>query len=159
MFRSAIGLAIATAMLAILVGCAGTQPSAPATATSEPASATTVPATLAPAATASPSGDGQGTVDIEGTISDVQAGDGARLGAVRIEGAKVAGNRYDRAQVTVTKDTRILEKKGDSLAPATFEALEVGETVQATFVGPVMESYPVQATAGEIVILARMPRQ
>ena len=37
--------------------------------------------------------------------------------------------------------------------PATFEALQVGQKVEAWFTGPVAESYPVQAVASDIVIL------
>jgi hypothetical protein len=42
---------------------------------------------------------------------------------------------------------------GDALAPVTFEELEVGQLVEATYPGPILESYPPQGGAGSIVIL------
>jgi hypothetical protein len=42
---------------------------------------------------------------------------------------------------------------GDALAPVTFEELEVGQLVEATYSGPILESYPPQGGAGSIVIL------
>ena len=100
--------------------------------------------------------------DIQGNISDVQPADGQPkdvLGRIRIEGEKVAGNQVDKAVVTVSTATRIWEKTGDGYVPAAWENLKFGATVTAKFTGPVMESYPVQASAAEIVILARMPQQ
>jgi hypothetical protein len=38
--------------------------------------------------------------------------------------------------------------------PATFEELEVGQMVSATYSGPILESYPPQGGASSIVILA-----
>jgi hypothetical protein len=43
---------------------------------------------------------------------------------------------------------------GDAVVPAAFEDLEVGQLVEATYVGPILESYPPQGAAGSIVILA-----
>ncbi len=100
--------------------------------------------------------------DIKGNISDVQPAGGQLedvLGRIRIEGEKIAGNRYDKAVVAVSTSTRIWEKKGDEYVSAAWEDLQFGATVTAKFTGPVMESYPVQASAAEIVILARMPQQ
>ncbi|MGH8029306.1 MAG: DUF3221 domain-containing protein [Arenimonas sp.] len=55
----------------------------------------------------------------------------------------------DRAYVRVLAGTRLLRSTGE---PATEADLQVGRHVRAWFDGPVMESYPVQATAGAIVI-------
>jgi hypothetical protein len=40
------------------------------------------------------------------------------------------------------------------VAPATFEVLEVGQLVSATYSGPILESYPLEGGASSIVILA-----
>jgi hypothetical protein len=96
--------------------------------------------------------------DITGNISDVQPGANSALGSIRIEGEKIAGNAYDKAVVRITSDTRIWEKTADGYVPATFADLQFGATVTAAFSGPVMESYPVQATAAEVTLLYRMPK-
>ena len=61
----------------------------------------------------------------------------------------------DRAFVTVTSDTRLFRLGDDgALVPCGFAALHEGAVVAVRFTGPVAESYPVQATAGGVVILA-----
>jgi hypothetical protein len=55
----------------------------------------------------------------------------------------------DRASVRLHAGTRVLHASG---ASATQADLQVGRQVRAWFDGPVMESYPVQATAGVVVI-------
>ncbi len=98
-------------------------------------------------------------VDITGNISDVQPGSGDLLAIIRIEGEKIEGNDYDKAVVKVTSQTRIWEQTPDGYIPATMNDLQFGATVAAAFAGPVMESYPVQATAAEVTLLYRMPQQ
>lgn len=91
--------------------------------------------------------------DIVGQITAIQPAEapGDLIGSVLIEGTREENPQYDRASVRITAETRILQ--GDDRQPVTFEALETGQRVEARFSGPVMESYPVQALAGEIVIL------
>lgn len=98
-------------------------------------------------------------VDITGNISDVQPGSGDLLAIVRIEGEKIEGNDYDKAIVKITSETRIWEQTADGYIPASIGDLQFGATVTAAFTGPVMESYPVQATAAEVTLLYRMPQQ
>lgn len=71
------------------------------------------------------------------------------LGSVYVEGS---GN-YDRANINVTGQTNIYVLRDGERQAAKFEDLQVGAEISAGFTGPVLESYPVQATAGEIVIL------
>ena len=58
-----------------------------------------------------------------------------------------------KGEFAVTPETEILDQRGGNSAPVTFEALRVGQTVEATYTGPVAESYPTQGVAGRIVIL------
>ena len=102
---------------------------------------------------ASGTGPGQG-VHIRGNITMIsrdQAGD--VLGRVRIEGVLEEGTQFDKAIVSVRKETRILEQQQGRLRSVSFDDLKVGQKVEARFQGPVAESYPVQARAAEIVIL------
>jgi beta-N-acetylhexosaminidase len=73
-----------------------------------------------------------------------------RLGSILVEGVKDETTNHDRAFVHVTDKTRIEKRDGK---PAKFEDLKKGARVQALFTGPVAKSYPVQATAKEILIL------
>lgn len=53
----------------------------------------------------------------------------------------------------VTDETEILDQRGEEQTPAMFEDLEVGQVVEATYLGPVAASYPQQGTADSIMIL------
>jgi len=59
----------------------------------------------------------------------------------------------DKGAFTVTEETAILRQQGDELVPGTFDDLQAGQHVAATYAGPVAESYPTQGTAGSIVVL------
>ena len=58
-----------------------------------------------------------------------------------------------KGEFAVTDETEILEQQDGDQAPASFEDLRVGQMVEATYAGPVAESYPTQGIAGRIVIL------
>src|SRR3954469_9901105 len=65
------------------------------------------------------------------------------------------GAGSNKGYFTVTGETQIFRLVGgDAVAPATFEELEVGQLVSATYAGPILESYPPQGGAGSITILA-----
>ncbi len=91
---------------------------------------------------------------IRGGINARSAGAaGDVVGSILVEGQIEPDTSFDKASVTITSQTRIFEQVGQDRRPATFEALQMGQTVEAWFIGPVAESYPVQATASDIVIL------
>ena len=106
----------------------------------------------APAAPASPA-EIPARVDIRGRITQHHRSVQGEppIGTIRVEGTLEAGTSYDKASVRITRDTRIFKGRGGRRMP--FNSLTVGTLVEATFTGPVAESYPVQATASEIVIL------
>jgi hypothetical protein len=58
-----------------------------------------------------------------------------------------------KGEFAVDGETEILEQRDGDLAPVAFEELRVGQVVEATYSGPVAESYPTQGIAGRIVIL------
>jgi hypothetical protein len=70
-----------------------------------------------------------------------------------IEGPQTKDTVYDKASVKLTPQTSIKMLVGKELKDAKLADLKVGSKVEAVFIGPVAESYPVQATAGEIVII------
>ena len=88
----------------------------------------------------------------------LRAGEKARadgiLLQIRVEGVLEPDTNQDKALVTVLRDTRIsLRVAEDRLQASSAAALTQGVRVEVRFNGPVMESYPVQARAGEIVII------
>ena len=58
-----------------------------------------------------------------------------------------------KGEFAVDPQTEILEQQDGDLAPVAFEELRVGQMVEATYSGPVAESYPTQGIAGRIIIL------
>ena len=75
------------------------------------------------------------------------------LGTILIEGRKDKDTEYEKAMVKVTKATKIFKLVGKDLKEASFDDLKPSVKMEIQFAGPVGESFPVQATAGKIVIL------
>lgn len=103
-------------------------------------------------------GDGRTGPDIRGTVTEImvypptgRGEPGTAVGGILVEGESGPDTAYDRAWVTVDSETRIYRQPGGERAY--FNDLQRGTRVEVTFSGPVMESYPVQATASEVVIL------
>jgi hypothetical protein len=60
---------------------------------------------------------------------------------------------YDRASVRVTATTAVWASAGEGGTAPSVADLAKGQRVAVWFTGPVAESYPVQATAGDVEIL------
>ncbi len=94
-----------------------------------------------------------GPPDVRGAIMTAsinQQGDSS--GSIMVVGSADSGSSYDRASVRITPDTRILRTTDGRVVRARLQELTVGLEVDVWFVGPVAESYPVQATAGTVLI-------
>ena len=93
-------------------------------------------------------------VDIRGEIKEVQTpGPDVALGAFLTEGALEADTRYAKAWVRLNDTTVILRRQGSDTVAAAVADLRPGLRVEIKFEGVVAELDPVQATAGEILIL------
>ena len=91
--------------------------------------------------------------DFTGFITEVHPiGKKGVLGQILVEAS--ADNFIDKYMVTIKDETQIYEQNGDELRQAAFEALETKQRVQLWFTGPIMESFPMQATAQQVVIIA-----
>jgi hypothetical protein len=88
--------------------------------------------------------------DMRGTVQNWEFVDGE--GAMLVEGEMADGTEM-AAQVRVTGRTQIIRQMAEALEAGQVTHLANGQTVELRFDGPVAESYPVQATAREIVIL------
>lgn len=86
---------------------------------------------------------------IRGTITEVSRS--AKVVLVEEDPASQSG--LAKGEFAVTDETEILEQRGEDLVPVPFERLRVGQKVEATYAGPVAESYPTQGVAARIVIL------
>jgi hypothetical protein len=95
--------------------------------------------------------------DIRGIITNinktVEDSTGDIIGTILIEGNIEKDTGYDKASVTITKETRILESKNGKLIKVSLDSLKPNQRVQALFTGMIAESYPVQVRAKEVVIL------
>ena len=90
--------------------------------------------------------------DVRGIVSGVSADPSGVGGSFLVKGTPLGTAGVDYASVRVTADTRIYVRSGDALTPVGFSALQDGQTVEVDLVGAVAESYPVQGTAGTVVI-------
>lgn len=105
-----------------------------------------------------PAGNTGNKVDIRGTITslspaDEQAKAAGTLGSILVEGTVEKDTSFDKASIRITDKTRILERQAQGEVEVNFDTFKLGQTVEAKFTGPVAESYPVQAVAGEVIIL------
>ncbi len=107
-------------------------------------------------------------VDIRGLVTAIQRTDaqnsrnlafGRTIGSILVEGAIEDDTTFDKARIRVTDKTRIFQQERGERHAVTFDSLKIGKVlakVEVQFtIGPVAESYPVQATAAEIVILSQ----
>jgi Protein of unknown function (DUF3221) len=88
---------------------------------------------------------------VRGTITEVSRS--AKVVLVEEDPASQSG--LAKGEFAVTDETEILAQRGEDLVPVPFEKLRVGQNVEATYAGPVAESYPTQGVAARIVILDR----
>lgn len=75
-------------------------------------------------------------------------------GTVFISGEVEADTNLDSAYLAVTPETRVFRVVDDSREEIDFSGLRAGQLAEARFTGPVMMSYPAQAVADEITVLA-----
>lgn len=87
---------------------------------------------------------------IIGDIAQVER-TGGRL-RILVEQIPTRSAGYPIAWIAVNRDTNVVQRAGGSLSRGSSAELVVGMRVQAWFTGPVAESYPVQATAGTVLI-------
>ena len=89
-----------------------------------------------------------GGPSIEGRVTAVdRAGEGT--GSIRVEANPADSSGSDKAVVRITQGTEVV--RGDATR-ADFSALSNGQWVRVWFIGPVRESYPVQADAARVQI-------
>ncbi|MGI9077394.1 MAG: hypothetical protein ACR2G6_08700 [Gemmatimonadaceae bacterium] len=90
---------------------------------------------------------------IRGTITNSTAATSGGLpGSILVEEVPSDQSGSDKSSVRVTRHTRILVRGSSGVRRGTFADLRAGQIAEAWFTGPVMESYPTQATASVVVV-------
>jgi hypothetical protein len=90
--------------------------------------------------------------DLIGFITETRPnGEGDILGQINVESH--ADKIVSKYIITITDETLIFQQDGDDLRRTAFKTLENKQWVKIWFTGPVTESFPVQGTAGQVVII------
>lgn len=101
-------------------------------------------------------GKAPGKADIRGRITKISRASSVEVGATMlgtllIEGTGDDKPRFDKAFVRITSTTSINVTRGQERRAVSFDELRVGDQIEACFIpGPVLMSYPIQATAAAI---------
>ena len=91
--------------------------------------------------------------DFTGLVTEIiNIGDNKISGQILVESE--ADGFVEKYVVTIKDETPIFEQVGDELHQIHFEVLDTPQQVQIWFAGPVMESFPMQVTAQQVVIIA-----
>lgn len=90
--------------------------------------------------------------DFRGRVTEIEPG-GTTDPVGRILVESLADEPVDKHFVTVQEDTRVFMVEGQRYRLVSFYGLTVGDEVQLWYTGPILESFPAQATAKQVVIL------
>ncbi len=86
-------------------------------------------------------------------ISDMQSSQNDVIGSILVEG--LMNNQTTTISVKINKETNLFKQYGNEQQPLTFSELKTGQNVEIKFTGPILTSYPPQATADRIVVLEK----
>ena len=73
---------------------------------------------------------------------------------ILVEGKVEKDTTYDKAYMKISDKTLVYDKRSGEKKKSDIKSLKLKQKVEATFTGPVAESYPVQTQAGSITILS-----
>jgi len=91
--------------------------------------------------------------DFIGFITEIHPNEGGdTVGLISVESH--ADKIVTKYVVTVKDETLLFQQDGDNLRKAAFKELENKQWVKIWFTGPIMESWPMQGTARQIVIMS-----
>ena len=99
-------------------------------------------------------GDRSEKLSIRGSVKSVSDLSGAQGKLLAVEGMVEPDTEHDKASVKADRRTAVYRIGQDGKkSKASLDDLKAGIQVEIRFDGPVALSYPVQAKAGEIVII------
>lgn len=90
---------------------------------------------------------------IVGTVETRTAGpEGSSEVTILVRGKPEQGAQYDAASIRVTEEAKVFRGSREAPELASPQDIAQGARVSVWFTGPVAESYPVQASAGTVLI-------
>jgi len=89
--------------------------------------------------------------DFTGWVTEIHPiGEKDTLGQILVEDQ--SDKLVAKYMVTIKDETLIFKQDGEERRQVDFEALETTQQVQVWITGPILESFPMQATAQQVVI-------
>lgn len=99
---------------------------------------------------------GTDRVDMSGEIVGLCTNgqnNGNTIDSILVEGPINGGTDNQNVSILITKNTSISHKYGNNLVKASINDLHPGQKVQIQFNGEMVQTYPPQTNASEIIIL------
>lgn len=92
--------------------------------------------------------------DMTGTIVGVCTADNNSTDAnsILVQGLVTSGNQQANVTVRITNETKLYTKNGNQRTQINFSDLKSGQSVDILFKGPIIQSYPPQASGSQVVI-------
>ena len=92
--------------------------------------------------------------DMTGTIVGVCTADSNSTDAnsILVQGLVTSGNQQANVTVRVTNDTQLYTKNGNQRNQINFSDLKSGQSVNIQFKGPIIQSYPPQASGSLVLV-------
>jgi hypothetical protein len=100
---------------------------------------------------------GEEPVDMKGQVVGVcypdSQNDTNKTESVLVQGTMTDNNQTMNISVKISEETIIMERSAGQRSNSSFENIQPGQAVEIRFTGPVLQSYPPQTTASQIIIL------
>jgi len=91
--------------------------------------------------------------DMTGTVIGVCVSDNSTdYNSILVQGVLTKGNQQGNVSVRISNKTQIFQQDGNKLDNTSFENIKPGQSVNITFIGPIIQEYPPQATGNQVII-------
>jgi hypothetical protein len=92
--------------------------------------------------------------DMTGKIVGVCTADNNSTDAnsILVQGTVISGNQQANVTVRITNDTQLFSKNGNQRNQINFSDLKSGQSVSIQFKGPILQSYPPQASGSLVLV-------
>jgi hypothetical protein len=75
------------------------------------------------------------------------------INSILVEGSPTGGTDIQNISIIITKNTTISHRYGNKLVKASIHDLQPGQKIEIRFTGSIIQTYPPQTNASEIIIL------
>ena len=92
--------------------------------------------------------------DMTGKVIGVCVSDNnsTNYNSILVQGVLTKGNHQGNVSVRISNKTQIFQQDGNKLDNTSFENIKPGQSVNITFIGPIIQEYPPQATGNQVII-------